>query len=45
VAEVQSQAALLPNAEYWELDSPHGHDAFLMDAETLDLRVAEFLNS
>ncbi|WP_407570198.1 homoserine O-acetyltransferase family protein [Deinococcus altitudinis] len=44
VAEVQAHAALLPNAEYWELDSPHGHDAFLMDASELNVRVHEFLN-
>ncbi|WP_424949727.1 homoserine O-acetyltransferase family protein [Deinococcus sp.] len=42
-AEVRAHAALLPNAEYWELESPHGHDAFLMDAETLETRVREFL--
>ena len=42
-AEVQAHAALLPNAEYWELGSPHGHDAFLMDAAALDERVQGFL--
>ena len=42
-AEVQAHAALLPNAAYWELDSPHGHDAFLMDAAALDERVQRFL--
>ncbi|WP_407538414.1 alpha/beta fold hydrolase family protein [Deinococcus radiomollis] len=45
VAEVQAHAALLPNAEYWELDSTHGHDAFLMDAAGLNTRVREFLNT
>ena len=43
-SEVRAHAAQLPNAEYWELDSPHGHDAFLMDARTLDERVGRFLN-
>lgn len=43
-SEVRAHAALLPNAEYWELDSPHGHDAFLMDAFALDERVRAFLN-
>ncbi len=43
-SEVRAHAALLPNAEYWELDSPHGHDAFLMDARALDERVGRFLN-
>ena len=42
-AEVQAHAALLPNAEYWELGSPHGHDAFLMDAAALDEKVRGFL--
>ena len=42
-AEVQAGAAELPNAEYWELDSIHGHDAFLMDPGELPKRVAEFL--
>ena len=43
-SEVRAHAALLPNGEYWELDSPHGHDAFLMDALVLDERVEGFLN-
>ncbi|WP_425147109.1 homoserine O-acetyltransferase family protein [Deinococcus sp.] len=42
-AEVRAQAALLPNAQYWELESIHGHDAFLMDAATLETRVRDFL--
>jgi len=43
--EVQAHAALLPNAEYWELPSPHGHDAFLMDAAELEPRVRAFLTA
>ena len=42
-AEVQAGAAALPNATYWELDSVHGHDAFLMDAGGLPGRVGAFL--
>lgn len=42
-AEVKAHAALLPRAEYWELESIHGHDAFLMDAGKLPERVAKFL--
>nr|WP_245593193.1 alpha/beta fold hydrolase family protein [Deinococcus frigens] len=42
-AEVSAGAALLPNATYWELDSIHGHDAFLMDPGELPQRVAAFL--
>ncbi|CAM3400927.1 alpha/beta fold hydrolase [Deinococcus saxicola] len=42
-AEVRAGAAALPNATYWELDSIHGHDAFLMDAGELPGRVGAFL--
>jgi homoserine O-acetyltransferase len=42
-AEVRAGAALLPNASYWELDSIHGHDAFLMDAGGLPEQVGAFL--
>lgn len=42
-AEVRAFADLLPRAEYWELDSIHGHDAFLMDAGELPERVSAFL--
>lgn len=42
-AEVRAHAALLPRGEYWELESIHGHDAFLMDAQGLPERVAAFL--
>lgn len=41
--EVRAGAARLPNATYWELDSIHGHDAFLMDAGELPDRVGAFL--
>lgn len=43
--EVSEQAGRLPNAAYWELDSPHGHDAFLMDAAALNERVKAFLEN
>ncbi|MFC4637371.1 homoserine O-acetyltransferase family protein [Deinococcus hohokamensis] len=43
-AEVQQGAALLPRATYWELDSVHGHDAFLMDAGELPAQVRAFLH-
>ncbi|MDO4245810.1 MAG: alpha/beta fold hydrolase family protein [Deinococcus sp.] len=43
-AEVRACAAELPRAEYWELDSVHGHDAFLMDPQDLPERVADFLH-
>ncbi|UWX65609.1 alpha/beta fold hydrolase family protein [Deinococcus rubellus] len=41
--EVREQAGRLRNAIYWELESPHGHDAFLMDASALDEQVKAFL--
>lgn len=41
--EVRACAAELPRAEYWELNSVHGHDAFLMDPQELPERVADFL--
>ena len=44
VAEVRAHAECLPNARYWELESAHGHDAFLMDAAGLNMQVYEFLN-
>ena len=43
-AEVRACAAELPRATYWELDSPHGHDAFLMDPQDLPERVGAFLH-
>lgn len=42
--EVRDQAARLPNSTYWELDSIHGHDAFLMDAQDLPEVVRAFLH-
>lgn len=41
--EVCGHAALLPNSRYLELQSPHGHDAFLMDPGPLPAWAAEFL--
>lgn len=42
LAEQQELAALLPNAKLALLDSPHGHDAFLIETATLDRQVREF---
>lgn len=42
--EVKAHAALLPHSTYWELNSIHGHDAFLMDAQDLPERVRDFLH-
>ena len=42
LTEQQELAALLPNAELAVLDSPHGHDAFLIETDTLDRQLREF---
>ena len=41
--EVRALAGKLANSTYWELDSPHGHDAFLIEAEKLGGRIGAFL--
>ncbi len=43
--EVRALADTLAHSTYWELDSPHGHDAFLIEAEKLGERVGAFLSS
>ncbi|PYE54916.1 homoserine O-acetyltransferase family protein [Deinococcus yavapaiensis] len=42
-SEVRLLAAKLGESTYWELQSPHGHDAFLIDADNLARRVKSFL--
>lgn len=44
VSEVRELASALPNARFAVLDSPHGHDSFLIDTEGLEGLVAAFLN-
>jgi homoserine O-acetyltransferase len=41
-AEQEELAAALPAAQLATLDSPHGHDAFLIEAEATNALVAEF---
>lgn len=43
-AEVRHHASILPRSEYRELDSIHGHDAFLMDPQGLPEWVTGFLH-
>lgn len=43
VAEVRQVAASLPNSRFAVLDSPHGHDAFLIDTDRLVTVVRDFL--
>ncbi|MEO1076324.1 MAG: hypothetical protein AAFX41_10220, partial [Bacteroidota bacterium] len=43
--EQQALAAALPNGTYLELDSPFGHDAFLVDFEKLDALLRPFVHA
>lgn len=42
-AEVAQIAELLPNAELYEIDAPHGHDAFLIRVEEVNDRLVDFV--
>ena len=42
-AEAREIAETVQNGQYWELSSPHGHDAFLLETERLTKRVKAFL--
>lgn len=44
-AEQLQLAELLPNAEYARIESPHGHDAFLIEYPQLAARLRRFLSS
>lgn len=44
VTETRALAADMPNAEFAVLDSPNGHDAFLMDTAKLERVVRNFLD-
>ncbi len=43
VSEVRHLAAMLPSARFAVLDSPHGHDAFLIDTDQLDRIISGYL--
>jgi homoserine O-acetyltransferase len=43
VSETRSMAAAIPNAEFAVIDSPNGHDAFLIETEKLERIVTTFL--
>jgi homoserine O-acetyltransferase len=43
VSETRSLAAAMPNAEFAVLDSPNGHDAFLIETNKLERIVTTFL--
>jgi homoserine O-acetyltransferase len=44
VREQRSIASRIPNAQYHEIDSPYGHDAFLIEFEQMGTIVRRFLN-
>jgi len=44
VEEQKELASLIPSAEYGELDSPHGHDAFLIEFDQLNHLIHNFLS-
>ncbi len=45
ITEVEALAEAMPNARFAAIDSPHGHDAFLMDTAELDTIIRTFLAS
>ncbi len=42
-AEAREIAETVQNGQYWELSSPHGHDAFLLETARLTAQVQAFL--
>jgi homoserine O-acetyltransferase len=42
-AEQEQIASAIPGAAYAELDSPHGHDAFLIEFKTMNTLLTDFL--
>jgi len=42
-AEQKAIASAIPGAVYAEIDSPHGHDAFLIEFETMNRLLRDFL--
>lgn len=44
-AEMKSLAAMIPGAEYREIDSPFGHDGFLVEHGQLNRILTEFIES
>jgi homoserine O-acetyltransferase len=43
-AEQEELASLMPRGELLRMDSPHGHDAFLIDTDELSEGIRSFRN-
>ncbi len=44
-AEMRTLAAMIPGAEYREIDSPFGHDGFLVEHQQLNDMIMPFMNN
>ena len=44
-SEQKEIASFIPNAEYFEIDSIHGHDAFLIEFEQMNNAITKFLQT
>ncbi|MDZ7716089.1 MAG: homoserine O-acetyltransferase [Balneolaceae bacterium] len=42
IAEQKELAQLLPNAHYIQIDSPHGHDGFLIEFDLMNQHILKF---
>ncbi|HBX65551.1 MAG TPA: homoserine O-acetyltransferase, partial [Balneolaceae bacterium] len=45
IGEQQELAELIPNSHFAQLDSPYGHDAFLIEFDQLNTQLQSFFHS